>query len=131
MTKQCSICGEEFNAKQKTQKYCSTKCAYKAMDEKRQAHKDLKDPQLPKLEIYAHYYKGIEVCVKIDYSLEEVSLMDNRNINSAKQWVFQKRTVEYMNGWLLILEAMSDAVRVAKQKLLDYQKMRESLSEKK
>lgn len=87
--------------------------------------------QLPKLEVYGHYYKGIEVSVKIDYSLEEVSLMDNRNINSAKQWVFQKRTVEYMNGWLLILEAMSDAVRVAKQKLLDYQKMRESLSEKK
>ena len=87
--------------------------------------------QLPKLEVYGHYYKGIEVSVKIDYSLEEVSLMDNRNITSAKSWVFNKRTVEYMNGWLLILEAMDDAIRTAKQKLLDYQKMRESLSDKK
>lgn len=130
MTKQCSICGGEFNAKQKTQKYCSTKCAYKAMDEKRQARKDLKDPQLPKLEIYAHYYKGIEVCVKIDYSTEEVSLMDSRNINSAKQWVFQKRTIEYMNGWILILEAMTEAVESAKKRLLDYKMMRESLSRK-
>ena len=35
MVKICSICDKEFIANQKTEKYCTTKCAYKAMDIKR------------------------------------------------------------------------------------------------
>lgn len=30
--KDCGICKKEFKQEQKTQKYCSTKCAYKAID---------------------------------------------------------------------------------------------------
>lgn len=35
--KKCKICKKEFQEQQKTNKYCSNKCAYKAIDEKRVA----------------------------------------------------------------------------------------------
>lgn len=35
--KKCKNCKKDFNEKQKTEKYCSTECSYKAIDEKRYA----------------------------------------------------------------------------------------------
>lgn len=67
------------------------------------------------IEIYEHIHKGISVLVKIDYFTNEISLLDDVNMQ-RKEWIFAKRGVEYMNGWLTILEAMQEAIKNAKKK---------------
>jgi hypothetical protein len=67
------------------------------------------------IEIYEHIHKGISVLVKINYFTNEISLLENRTMQQ-KQWVFAKRGVEYMNGWITILEAMQEAIKHAKKK---------------
>lgn len=77
----------------------------------------------PHLEIYTHTYKGIDVRVKIDYPNAEVSLLDEQN--EGKRWLFVKRTPEYLNPWLNILDAMKSAIKEAKEKVEAYEKERE------
>ena len=78
-----------------------------------------------RLEVLTFEYKGIKVDVKIDYIAKTVSLVD-LNSHSVykcetinKNWVFVGRTLDYMNGWLNILDAMKYAVTEAK-KLLEH-----------
>jgi hypothetical protein len=75
------------------------------------------------LEIYDHHYKGIAVRVKIDYPNAEVSLLDGKN--EPKDWRFARRTPEYLNPWLNILDAMKSAIKEAKEKVEAYERERE------
>jgi len=70
-------------------------------------------------EVYCFTYKKIDIYVKIDYYNNKISLMQPEcaAMNFAKkQWVFADRGVEFMNGWLEILEAMKEAIKDAKSK---------------
>lgn len=67
------------------------------------------------IEIYEHIHKGISVLVKIDYFTNEISLLEDKTMQ-RKEWIFAKRGVEYMNGWINILEAMQEAIKHAKKK---------------
>lgn len=69
------------------------------------------------VEIYGFTHKKITVTVKIDYKRNEISLLESYDGNSgAKKYVFAGRGVEYMQGWLNILEAMQEAVKDAKKR---------------
>ena len=67
-------------------------------------------------ETYTFVHKKIEVDVSIHYLDNKISLIDARDQLDHKKWVFANRGVEYMNGWLTILEAMSMAVKDAKKR---------------
>lgn len=66
---------------------------------------------------------GTVVYVKIDFSKNKVSLVDQNGANF--KWLFAERGAEYMNGWLNILSAMQYAVRAARDELLAWQKAKE------
>ncbi len=76
--------------------------------------------QHKRIEIYEHTHKDISVLVKIDYLNNKISLLNSKHrtieINDFKHFVFADRGVEYMNGWLTILDAVSEAVKDAKKK---------------
>lgn len=59
--------------------------------------------------------QGINIAVDIDYVKKTVSLVEKNGGN--KKWIFAERSLEYMNGWILILRAMEYAVTEAKKEL--------------
>lgn len=67
------------------------------------------------IEIYEFTHKDINVMVKIDYIRNEISLVDQCGYGK-KKYVFADRGVEFMNGWLNVLEALTEAVKDAKTK---------------
>lgn len=71
-------------------------------------------------ETYSFSHKGINIFVKIDYRNNRIDLVEPKDLNGGnfrlKQWQFGNRGVEYVNGWLVILEAMGEAMKDAKKK---------------
>ena len=80
-------------------------------------------------EFYDFTHKDITVTVKIDYYNNRISLMEHERCVgfSKKQWMFADRGVEYVSEWLVILEAMGEAMKDAKKK---YEKQLEITSGK-
>lgn len=64
-------------------------------------------------------FGDVAVAVRIDFKQKHISLIDTKT-NGAKQWVFGKRELEYMQGWLNILEAMKQAIIAAEKELKEY-----------
>lgn len=87
----------------------------------------------PVAETYVHIFTGkvqvVSVNVHINYVEGHITLVDynpgNPGATQAKQWKFGKREVEFMAGWLDILDAMKSAITEAKEKLEAYQKEEE------
>jgi hypothetical protein len=74
------------------------------------------------LEVKTIEHKGINVAVSIDYDEGTASLVEilhaNGNVQTPpKKWVFANRTLDYVNSWLTIIEAMSIAVKECKKDL--------------
>jgi hypothetical protein len=82
------------------------------------------------LEVYHHIevvtvmHKGVTVAIKLNYDKGELSLVERQNTYdlSAKTWkdkkyVFAGRTLDYINSWQTILEAMSVAIKKGKEML--------------
>lgn len=67
--------------------------------------------------VYTH--KGISVAVDIDLVKKEISLVEKLGNDSFadKNWYFTHRSLEYMAGWLSILDAMKYAVTEASKEL--------------
>ena len=67
------------------------------------------------LEVRTIEHKGIKVTVLIDYDNAMVSLVEKDSFRGGtfqkKQWIFANRGLEYMKGWLNIIEAMQFAVK--------------------
>ena len=60
---------------------------------------------------------NIGITVKIDYQKNRISVIEpNQNYNS-KKFIFAERGIEYINGWLNILEAIKEAIKFAKDKM--------------
>ena len=73
------------------------------------------------IEVYDFTKNDITVRVEIDYENNKISLLDtyynkefHNRANRYKKWVFAERGVEYMQGWLNILEVMQEAIKDAK-----------------
>lgn len=70
---------------------------------------------------YCFTHKGINIFVKIDYRNNRIDLVEPKCLEAnnfkLKQWTFGNRGVEYVNGWLVILEAMGEAMKDAKKKI--------------
>jgi len=64
-------------------------------------------------------HKRVKVSVKIDYDNMEVSLVEKvENSNyKAKQFLFAKRGLEYMESWESVIEAQLVAIRYGRDEL--------------
>jgi len=72
------------------------------------------------LEVKSIEVNGITVYVKIDYDNGLVSLVERYPHGSEwtiKPWIFADRGLEYMASWQNILNAMQEAVKMAKLEL--------------
>lgn len=67
--------------------------------------------------IYTH--EGISIAVDIDLVKKEISLVEKTDGGGFrdKKWWFTHRDLKYMNGWLLILDAMKYAITEASKEL--------------
>ncbi len=80
------------------------------------------------LEIKTYQHKEIDVMVEINYDRRTISLVENQisgykdenRVYTQKNWVFIKRGLEYMDGWIDVLDAMKYAVTQARTELQDY-----------
>jgi hypothetical protein len=66
-------------------------------------------------------HNDIKIYIKIDYINNRIDIVEPVNgLQSGnfkkKEFCFIGRGVEYMNGWLKILEAIQEAVKFAKKK---------------
>ena len=94
------------------------------------AKKKKQPERKPIAETYYYLHQGkvqvTSVAVHIDYVKEEISLIDtnpklnNSNGMHTKQWVFKKRGLEYMAGWIDIINAIQGAIVEASDKLEAY-----------
>lgn len=82
----------------------------------------MKEVKVPNklVEIKEYDYNGIKVLVKINYIHNKVSLVESQNFENfnSKKWLFAERGVEYMIGWVNILEAMKYAIKEAEKDYL-------------
>ena len=72
------------------------------------------------LTVKRYYYKGIGVNVRLDYANKTVDIVEwdkRKNDYVPKDFTFTGRTLEYMNGWRLIIQAIDNAVVEAKKEL--------------
>jgi len=71
-------------------------------------------------EIKEYDYHGIKVWVKINYVLNDISIVDNQSFSAfpPKKWCFAGRGVEFMKGWQNILDAMKYAISEAEKEYL-------------
>lgn len=67
------------------------------------------------LEIKTIEHKGVKVRFRIDYDNGKVDLVDE--MNNAKKWNFSGRTLDYMTGWLNVIDAMRVAIEQCKKDL--------------
>lgn len=84
-------------------------------------------------EIKTVEHKGVTVTLDINYDAGTVSLVyykDRLNEWQTKEWIFSGRTIEYMDGWLNILDAIKFAVQEAKKDLMASAKEKTQLHEK-
>lgn len=69
-------------------------------------------------ETYLFQHKGVKIWVKIDYINNKISLVEPFGSSTEKfqqkKWLFHERGIEYMFGWIDILEAMQEAIKHAK-----------------
>ena len=81
-------------------------------------------------EIKTYNHKGVGVCIEIDYDAGTISLLETTT-KQPKKWLFTGRTVEYMPGWLNILEAMKLGIEQAEEDLLKHQALKKKELERK
>lgn len=82
--------------------------------------------------INCYRLNDVEVWVKIDYQRQVIDLIENQGALDlsgvkVKEWKFGCRTLEYMNGWQAILDAMKYAIDEASKDLRDYLKNSKNL----
>lgn len=78
------------------------------------------------LEVKTYEYYGISVVVKTDYNNGKISLVENGSnlLTPDKKWIFSGRSLEFMDSWLQILDAMKYAIEEASKELEAYQKQK-------
>jgi len=74
-------------------------------------------------------FKGVVVYMYLDYEAGTVSFVDEQG--KPKEWLFIKRTEDYLGGWVRILGAMQDATKYANTRLREQREARENIKEEK
>lgn len=73
------------------------------------------------IEVKTIDHKGVKVIIEINHDRGHASIVEivneAHNATKPKTWVFSNRGLEYMNGWLIIIEAMKIAVEQIKKDL--------------
>ena len=77
------------------------------------------------LEIKSYVLNDVRVVVKLDYQNQTISLVEVNDRSTPvsyppKQWIFSNREVQYMDGWIAILDAMKLSVKEAKKEMEAY-----------
>lgn len=74
------------------------------------------------IEIKTYDFGDVKVTVHINYDKKQISLVENTSSGNFtnKHYVFADRSLEYMNGWLNILECMKEAIKQESKELQDY-----------
>lgn len=84
-------------------------------------NQDVHTAMTPVSVIRDYVYQATTARVRIDFFKGEIHLLDNDF--SAKKWVFANRSIEYMQGWKQILDAMKYAIDRATEEMEGYKKM--------
>lgn len=79
------------------------------------------------IEVKTLEHNGIKVNYLVDYVAKKASVVElvdcgNSTKSQKKNWVFAERGLQYMDGWLNILEAMRLAVIQCKKALEEREK---------
>jgi hypothetical protein len=69
--------------------------------------------------------EGITVFASIDYDKGTVTLVEKQQYK-PKQWLFKDRELEYMNGWIAILNAQIAMVEECKKRLSAFKEEKEA-----
>lgn len=77
------------------------------------------------IETYDFTKNNITVRVEINHSENKISLLNPNGYKNYKEYIFAERGVEYMQGWINILEVMQDAIKDAKSR---YEKQHAEIS---
>lgn len=78
-------------------------------------------------EVYEHSELGVSILVQIDYRNKKVSLVKYNETTQEYDpcdYMFNDRSLEYMNGWLLVLKVMGNAITGAKELLKQHEKVK-------
>lgn len=71
-------------------------------------------------ETYIFTHKGIDIWVILDYGNNKITLGEPLDMVEssfkAKEWIFKDRGFEYMHAWVVILEAMQEAIKDAQKR---------------
>lgn len=68
-------------------------------------------------EIKMYTFNGINITIHIDFYNNKISIIKENGQGKylPKDFIFAERGVEYMNGWVNILDAMKSAIKKAKE----------------
>lgn len=72
----------------------------------------------PVIEQYIYEEAGIQIGIQINYTKEEITLVEHDGTD--KTWLFVRRGREYTQGWLAILSIMQEAIQHAQERLQAY-----------
>lgn len=70
------------------------------------------------LEVREYKFEGVTLWVRLDRRAKTLSFVEwNKDFDDYKEkdWIFANRGLEYMNGWLNILEAMKYVINDCKK----------------
>lgn len=72
--------------------------------------------------VYTIEHKGIVVGIKINYAQKTIGIIEytNKDNWNLKGYIFGNRGLEYVEGWLDIIEALGVAIENARKKLQEY-----------
>lgn len=68
-------------------------------------------------EIICYEENNVRVLLEVDYAYNKISLIEHtgNGIFNKKNYLFAGRGVEYMNGWVNVLQVMQNAIKQAKK----------------
>ena len=76
-------------------------------------------------ETIAYEHKGVVVYLHLNYQIGVVSIIEKDG--GDKNFIFKGRTKEYLGGWVLVFEALTEATKYADTRLKEQAAARESL----
>lgn len=85
----------------------------------------MKITQLSENIIYRH--KGVAIYLELNYVNGKVSLIEEEG--AIKEWIFAGRGRNYLGGWLIVLEAMQEAIKYADIRLKEQAEARAKATE--
>ena len=74
-------------------------------------------------------HKGVFIYLHLDYSEGSVSIVDKAG--NDQEFRFTNRTVDYLGGWVLVFEALTEATKYADIRLREQAEAKEEIENQK